>query len=148
MSDLISQLLTGIAERDDDAAQKFLDDYFQRMVRLARWKLVIGDISKADFDEEDIAADTVSDFYEWVLERKFENVHDEVDLWRLLFRITVRKINDRRRYCFAKKRGSGQVWCLSDFESQSKGEEQNEPAEVLGKQQYQNHPQSSRHPLS
>jgi hypothetical protein len=36
MSDTISQLLTGIAEKDDDAAQKFLDDYFQKMVRLAR----------------------------------------------------------------------------------------------------------------
>ena len=109
MSESVVPYISLLADGDGDVAQKLWDDYFQRMVRLARWRLECADIPKGDFDEEDVAICAMTDFYQGMARHEFGYVHNEVDLWRLLFKITVRKVSARRRYYFAEKRGSGQV---------------------------------------
>ena len=107
MSDVISQWLLHLAEGDADAAQHIWNDYFGKLVQLARRKL--GGIPNRDSDEEDVALSAMNSFYQGMAAHKFDNIHNRDDLWKLLVTITVRKATARRRSFFAQKRGGGKV---------------------------------------
>ncbi|MCL2709528.1 MAG: ECF-type sigma factor, partial [Planctomycetaceae bacterium] len=108
-SNAFSQWLTNLAEWDEEVAQAIWDDYYGRMVRLARQKLEGFGVSRGDYDEEDVASDAMLDFYRGMKKRQFPDLHSRDNLRRLLFTITVRKANDRRKLCFTQKHGGGWV---------------------------------------
>ena len=128
MSEIVSQWLLHLAEGDNDAAQKIWNDYFGKLVRLARRKLE--GVPKRDSDEEDVALSAMNSFYQGLVQHKFNHLHNRDDLWKLLVTITVRKATARRRSYFAQKRGGGQVRGESIFR---RGEyEQGGLADILG----------------
>jgi DNA-directed RNA polymerase specialized sigma24 family protein len=128
MSEVISQWLLHIAEGDTDAAQKIWNDYFGKLVHLARRKL--DGIPNRDSDEEDVAISAMNSFYQGLAQHKFDHLHNRDDLWKLLVTITARKATAKRRSHFAQKRGGGRVRGESVF-----GQEDDEKgglAQILG----------------
>ena len=128
MSEIVSQWLMRLAEGDNDIAQNIWNDYFGKLVRLARRKL--GGIPSRDYDEEDVALSAMNSFYKGMARHQFDHVHNRNDLWKLLVTITVRKVTARRRSYFAKKRGGGRVRGESVFGHLE--DEQGGLAHVLG----------------
>ena len=107
MPDVVSQWLLHLADGNSDAAQHIWNDYFGKLVQLARRKL--GGIPSRDSDEEDVALSAMNSFYQGMAAHQFDNIHNRDDLWKLLVTITVRKAAARRRSYFAQKRGGGKV---------------------------------------
>jgi len=107
MSEIVSRWILHLAEGDADVAEKIWNDYFGKLVRLARRKLT--GIPSRDSDEEDVAISAMNSFYQGLAQRKFAHLHNRDDLWKLLVTITARKATARRRAYFAPKRGGGQV---------------------------------------
>lgn len=132
MSDDFSRWLAGIADGDDDAAQKLLDDYLQRMVHLARRKL--GKTPRSDFDENDVASAAMHSFLKEMRLRKFAEISNQDNLRNLLFTITAREATARRRYHSAKKRGAGRVLCEADLIKQFEDCQVRRRYEELGSQ--------------
>lgn len=116
MSETVSQWMLHLSEGDAEAANKIWNDYFSKLVRLARRKL--GGIPNRDSDEEDIAISAMNSFYQGLAQHKFDHIHNRDDLWKLLVTITVRKVTAKRRSHFAQKRGGGRVRGESAFEHQ------------------------------
>ena len=101
----VAQWLLHLGEGDAGAADKIWNDYFGKLVRLARRKL--DGLPSRDFDEEDVALSAMHSFYKGIAKHKFDNIHNRDDLWKLLVTITARKATARRRAHFAQKRGGG-----------------------------------------
>jgi DNA-directed RNA polymerase specialized sigma24 family protein len=74
---------------DRAAAQKLLERYCARLVRLARAKLPAGRRRAAD--EEDVALSAMDSFLRAAERGRFPNLHGRDSLWALLVTITVRK---------------------------------------------------------
>ncbi|CAN5845885.1 ECF-type sigma factor [soil metagenome] len=90
---------------DPAAAQPLWERYFDRLVRLARRRLVSSRRTGADEDEEDAALSAFDSFCAGAARGRFPMLADREDLWRLLVVITARKASaqiDRRS---AQKRG-------------------------------------------
>ena len=128
MPENVEQWLLNLAEGDADAAERIWNDYFGKLVKLARRKL--DGIPSRDFDEEDVAISAMRSFYQGMAKRKFENLHSRDDLWKLLVTITARKATARRRIHFSKKRGGGRTRGESIFAGVE--EEQGGLANILG----------------
>jgi len=128
MSEIVSQWMLHLAEGDADAAQKIWNDYFGKLVRLARRKLE--GVPRRDSDEEDVALSAMNSFYQGLTQHKFDHIHNRDDLWKLLVTITVRKATALRRSHFAQKRGGGQVRGESVFGYQD--DEHNGLTRILG----------------
>jgi len=128
MSESISKWLLRLAEGDAEATEKVWNDYFGKLVRLARRKL--DGLPSRDFDEEDVALSAMNSFYQGITEHKFDHIHNRNDLWKLLVTITARKATAKRRAHFTQKRGGGRVRGESIF-----GHQRNEYggiADILG----------------
>ena len=109
VSGWVSQLQAGDAE----AAQKLWDRYFRQMVRLARARLRTTEVSS---DAEDVALSAFASFCRAAEERRFPQLANRDDLWRLLVTLTARKAWHRRRFEQTQKRGG--VPASPDFETQ------------------------------
>jgi DNA-directed RNA polymerase specialized sigma24 family protein len=103
----IAELKAGDAE----AAQRIWQGYFERLVQLARARLL--GRPRASADEEDAALSAFDSFCRGAAPGKFPRLLDRDDLWQLLVMLTARKayrlIRDERRH----KRGGGAVRQLS-----------------------------------
>jgi DNA-directed RNA polymerase specialized sigma24 family protein len=97
----IGQLKAG----DQEAAQPLWERYFDRLVRLARRKLVEGRRLGADEDEEDAALSAFDSFCAGAARGRFPMLTDRDDLWRLLVVITARKAGAQAQRRRAQKRG-------------------------------------------
>jgi DNA-directed RNA polymerase specialized sigma24 family protein len=97
----IDQLKAG----DPDAAQPLWERYFDRLVRLARRKLVSGRRRGGDEDEEDAALSAFDSFCAGAARGRFPLLGDREDLWRLLVVITARKAGAQAQRRRAQKRG-------------------------------------------
>ena len=95
----IDQLRTG----DAVAAQKLWEEYFRRMVQLARRTL--GDVRRGIADEEDVALSAFKSFCLGAREGRFTQLLDRDNLWPLLMAITVHKSVDLIRGENRQKRG-------------------------------------------
>lgn len=95
-------------EKDDQsAAQALFDRYFDRLVALARRKL--GTTARRAFDEEDIAVTALYSCLAGVIDGRYPQLEDRDHLWRLLVKITERKVCDAMRKHTSAKRGAGNV---------------------------------------
>jgi RNA polymerase sigma factor (sigma-70 family) len=99
----IDQLCAG----DRDAAQPLWQEFYKRMVALARRKLRGAPRGMAD--EEDVALSAFDSFCRGAEHGRFPQLSDRDDLWRLLLIITERKIIDLVNHEKAQKRGKGVV---------------------------------------
>lgn len=120
-SETVIQWMDHLADGNNEVADKIWNDYFGKMVKIARKKL--GSVPRRDADEEDVALSAMNSFFQGLTHRKFD-LHHRDDLWKLLVTITARKATAKRRKFFAQKRGSGKVRGESIFghpEDQSHG---------------------------
>ncbi len=117
--DIVAQWLKRIHGVDEEFAQAIWELYFQKLVKLARYKL--GSLPRRDEDEEDAALSAMDSFLQGARDGRFPQLNDRDDLWRLLVAITVRKVTARRRRFFADKRGGGDVRGESAFHTVPNG---------------------------
>jgi DNA-directed RNA polymerase specialized sigma24 family protein len=92
---------------DRAGTQKLWQEYFRRLVGLARKKLR-GNSRAAD-DEEDVALSAFDSFCRGAEAGRFPDLADRHDLWKLLLIITVRKASDLIRHERAQRQGAGKV---------------------------------------
>jgi DNA-directed RNA polymerase specialized sigma24 family protein len=90
---------------DRAAAQQLWEDYFQRLVRLARARLRAAPRRAAD--EEDVALSAFDSFCRGAAQGGFPRLADRDDLWRLLVVIAARKALDQAARERRQKRGGG-----------------------------------------
>jgi DNA-directed RNA polymerase specialized sigma24 family protein len=88
----------------DDAAQQLWEQYFPRLVELARDKL--RGLSRRETDEEDVALSAFHAFYRAAIDGRIPQLNNREDLWRTLVLITSGKAVDQRRYQLAQKRAA------------------------------------------
>lgn len=99
--------LTALEQGEADAAQAIWTRYWNRLVALARGKLRGG--QRREADEEDIAQNALDSFFRGVAARKYPQLEDRDNLWRLLVVITARKAWDQLRREASKRQGGGAV---------------------------------------
>src|SRR5687768_6855781 len=88
--------LDGLRVGDDLAAQRLWEEYFRRLVGLARARL--GDRPAGLNDPEDVALSAFDTFCRGVAVGRFPKLNDRHDLWQVLVMLTARKaINAVRR---------------------------------------------------
>ncbi len=127
----VTQWIMHLAEGDQAAAEKLWNEYFAKLVRLARRKL--DGMPLRDVDEEDVALSAMNSFCMGIAKGKFDALQNRTDLWKLLVTITARKATAKLRRHFAQKRGGGGVRGESIFMQNENEEQRNEGiGNVLG----------------
>ena len=106
-SDDITRWIDKLGDGDQDAAQVIWEQYFNKLVSVARRKMA--PLPKRIGDEEDVALSAMHSFCQGAKAGKFPKLEDREDLWKLLVTITIRKVYGQMRYNKAEKRGGGQV---------------------------------------
>lgn len=92
---------------EPEAAQQLWERYFERLVRLAHDRL--RGVPQQVSDEEDVALSAFHSFCQAVAKRRFPQLNNRDDLWRLLVMHVVQKAADQRRYHQSIKRGGGRA---------------------------------------
>ncbi len=112
-----------------DAVQHLWERYFSRLVALA--KASIDSSSRRVSDEEDVAAQVFESFWKAAESGRFPDLSDRDSLWRLLVKMTGRRVIDRHRRQNRQRRGGGRVRGESVFQ-QHADREQQALADVIG----------------
>jgi RNA polymerase sigma factor (sigma-70 family) len=102
----VSEWLEEIQYRNDDAAIKLWNRYFERLAALARNKLSGRPLRVVD--ESDVINQVFDDLLSGIQDGKFQRL-DRDDLWALLITITERRCTDEIRRWNRQKRGGGAV---------------------------------------
>src|SRR5262249_14212614 len=92
---------------DSKPAQQLWERYFQRLVGLARTKLV--NMPRRVADEEDVALSAFDSFCRGAEQGRFPQLRDRNNLWPLLVVITKRKAADLVQHHYCQKQGGGKV---------------------------------------
>jgi len=124
----IDQLRAG----DPAAAQPLWQDYFHRLVGLARAKLRHR-LPTAVAGAEDVALSAFKSFCHCVEQGRFPQLTDRDDLWRLLFVITEHKAIDLVKHEHAIRRGGGKVKSLDALREQDSTTD-NTPDNIPGRE--------------
>ena len=133
-SDEVTIWIERLSGGDEKAAHLLWEQYFDRLVRLARRKFDQIGINRRAADEEDIALSAMNSFYKRAADGQF-CLGDRQELWKLLVTITVRKAYAELKRQKAKKRGEGQIRGESIFLKAGKDNvEMGGIGEVLGKE--------------
>jgi DNA-directed RNA polymerase specialized sigma24 family protein len=103
----VTEWLAQLKAGDRTAAQKLWEEYFRRLVGLARAKL--GDTPQRAVDGEDVALSAFKSFYVGAEAGRFPVLDDRDNLWRLLVVITARKVYQLRAHQGRQKRGGNAV---------------------------------------
>ncbi len=101
----VTHWIPALKSGDSVAAQEIWQRYYDRLVALARKRLIGSGRRQAD--EEDVVQNAFNSFYQGVSKDRFPQIEDRDDLWRLLVVITARKALDQLAYERAKRRGGG-----------------------------------------
>jgi DNA-directed RNA polymerase specialized sigma24 family protein len=96
-----------LKEGDDRAAEAIWQQYFDKLVRLARRKLE--GMPRRAVDEEDVALSAINSFCARAADDRFARLNDRHDLWKLLVTITARKALAQQKRHRTQKRGGGNV---------------------------------------
>ncbi|MCO8123953.1 ECF-type sigma factor [Stieleria sp. TO1_6] len=106
----VSHWIDLVKAGDSNAANRIWQHYFDRLVRSVRARLY--GQNRAVSDEEDIVLSVFDSFYNAAEGGRFPDLSDRSDLWRMLLRMSARKIVDKRRHDQRQRRG-GNVKVLS-----------------------------------
>ena len=101
----VSHWIDLVKHGDSTAANRIWQHYFDRLVRSVRHRLY--GQNRAVSDEEDIVLSVFDSFYSAVEKGRFPDLSDRDDLWRLLLRMSARKVVDKRRHDQRQRRGGG-----------------------------------------
>jgi DNA-directed RNA polymerase specialized sigma24 family protein len=101
----VSHWIDLVKHGDSTAANRIWQHYFDRLVRSVRHRLY--GQNRAVSDEEDIVVSVFDSFYSAVEKGRFPDLSDRDDLWRLLLRMSARKVVDKRRHDQRQRRGGG-----------------------------------------
>jgi RNA polymerase sigma factor (sigma-70 family) len=107
--------LRGLKDGDPEAIERLWEDYFQRLVGLAR--TLLPKEGRRAADEEDVALSAFHSLCKGAAAGRFPELDGRDDLWRLLVVITLRKARRAFRRAQSQKRGSGHVKGESVFMS-------------------------------
>lgn len=110
---------------DADAANQIWRLYFDRLVRAVRGRLY--GQNRAISDEEDIVLSVFDSFYDAAEKGRFPDLSDRDDLWRLLLRMSARKVVDKRRLDQRQRRGGG-----VKVHSLDQADDDQDPMEAIG----------------
>ncbi|QDT05664.1 RNA polymerase sigma factor [Rubripirellula lacrimiformis] len=99
----ISHWIDLVKTGDSIAANRIWQHYFDRLVRTVRARLY--GQNRAVSDEEDIVLSVFDSFYHAAENGRFPDLSDRDDLWRLLLRMSARKVVDKRRRDQRQRRG-------------------------------------------
>ena len=105
MADDVTAWLGRLRTGDAAAARPLWDEYFHRLVGLARKRLA--DCPRRAADEEDVALSAFDSFCRGAEAGRFPDLTDRDGLWRLLAAFTVRKVSHHLRDEGRRKRGGG-----------------------------------------
>jgi hypothetical protein len=94
---------------DSAATRALWERYFPQLVRLARKELELRGAPRRAADEEDVAASVMESLFRAAEEGRLPDLADRDDLWRLLLRMTARKVVDLKRHEARQRRGGGRV---------------------------------------
>lgn len=99
----VSHWIDLVKAGDPAAANRIWQHYFDRLVRSVRARLY--GQNRAVSDEEDIVLSVFNSFYHAAENGRFPDLSDRDDLWRLLLRMSARKVVDKRRRDQRQRRG-------------------------------------------
>ncbi|MEM7477181.1 MAG: ECF-type sigma factor, partial [Planctomycetota bacterium] len=102
-SENVSHWIDQVKQGDASAANQIWQHYFDRLVRAVRKRLQ--GQNRAISDEEDIVLSVFDSFYAAAEKGRFPDLSDRDDLWKLLLRMSARKVVDKRRRDLRKRRG-------------------------------------------
>jgi RNA polymerase sigma factor (sigma-70 family) len=105
----VSHWIDRVKQGDDSAANRIWQHYFERLVRSVRQRLQ--GLNRAVSDEEDIVLSVFDSFYAAAEKGRFPDLSDRDDLWRLLLRMSARKVIDKRRHDRRQRRGGEAEIC-------------------------------------
>jgi DNA-directed RNA polymerase specialized sigma24 family protein len=91
----VTSWLDRLRAGDEDGAQRLWQDYFHRLVGLARGKLVAR--PRALDGPEDVALSAFKSFFLAAKAGRFPRLNDRRDLWQILVMLTARKAIDALR---------------------------------------------------
>ncbi len=99
----VSRWIEEVKVGDSAAASRIWHHYFDRLIRSVRHQLL--GANRAVSDEEDIVLSVFDSFYAAAAQGRFPDLTDRDDLWRLLLRMSARKVIDKRRHDRRQRRG-------------------------------------------
>ena len=99
----VSHWINLVKDGNSVAANRIWHFYFDRLVRAVRARLA--GQNRAISDEEDIVLSVFDSFYNAANKGRFPDLSDRDDLWRLLLRMSSRKVVDKRRHDQRQRRG-------------------------------------------
>ena len=111
-SNNVSHWIDLVKYGDSAAANRIWQHYFERLVQSVRRRL-LGQ-NRAVSDEEDIVLSVFDSFYAAAEKGRFPDLSDREDLWRLLLRMSARKVIDKRRHDLRQRRGGDVEICSLD----------------------------------
>src|SRR3954454_21749223 len=109
----VSHWLDGLRAGESAAARKLWEDYFHRLVALARARLRA--LPRGAADEEDVALNAFDSFCRGAEQGRFPRLADRHDLWQVLLLLTQRKAVDLIQHEGREKRD----WRKAHQEQQS-----------------------------
>ena len=104
--DDVTQWVGGMAQGDEQAAQKVWQRYYAQLLPMARRKL---GSRRSIVDEEDAVLSAFHSFCRGLDAGRFPRLKDRHDLWKVLLTLTARKAALYLRREHAEKRGGGKV---------------------------------------
>jgi DNA-directed RNA polymerase specialized sigma24 family protein len=123
----ITAWIAPLKEGDQTAAQRIWDEYFERLVRLARKHLQ--GLPRRVADEEDVALSAFNSFCSAAARGRFPRLSERESLWRILITVTVRKAQHLRRDQTRQKRNANRLIDDRPFELPD-GTEMTSPIEM------------------
>lgn len=108
----VSKMIARLKIDDSQAAGQIWQRFFQRLLPLARARLL--KLSDRMVDEEDIMVSVFDRFFRAANEDRFARLHDRDDLWQILLMLTDHKVIEHYRKSTALKRGGDNVRRLDD----------------------------------
>jgi RNA polymerase sigma factor (sigma-70 family) len=132
----ITLLLQNMKQGDRDAVEQLWERYFDRLVSLARSKLL--GVPRQMADEEDVALSAMKSFCRAVEENRFPKLENSGDLWQILVMLTRNKAANLREYHTSQKRNASlEVHDAEGFFDLLQGEEPDPQFVVELKDQFQ-----------
>lgn len=103
-----------------ETAERLWDVFYQRLRLAVRER--VRDIRRPVASESEVALSAMNSFLNRAKEGQFQNLADDIELWKLLKTIAIRKANDLRKNLRAKKRG-GAAAIYGQADQSNKGDE-------------------------
>ena len=103
----VTQCIADLKAGEASAAERLWQQYFQRLVGLAR--LQLGPQARHLADEEDVALSAFKSLCLGAVRGRYPQLHDRGNLWPLLVVMTARKAHDLNKHERRRKRHGGRL---------------------------------------